>query len=436
MQNVRSGSHLELIGETWYYRRIVPRDARAAFGKAVVRISLGTKSLAEAKRLEKQYDVDFESRLREARGPRPGDYQKHRCVAEKILKENNWAGAPWDQEFAKIPQADRSGVSNEISRLLWQRGYGAVTGQSTEEVDAQDLPLRRGTESEHWAKVRAQLVELLEYYDKGSDPTIELAYEQWLKAKRRPQQTQNEARRYIEDFKKSAQLRTLTYIRRRHLTDWRDKLREAGDLAPKSINHRLGIVSAILRTGWREAEKATPADLARINVPEPVSNGRKSWSRAELLGALAALEPRSWSAWVFVVALTTGTRIGEPIAAVKDWYDFATGCIKVPAEFTKMKKEHALPIIELIREPLVEHISILPAGAYMFNAPRPANTKLKISHEASKWYSRFFDRHKIIDRVFHELRDTWIDAARKSTAKRDLWEIISGHSPRTGSDPY
>jgi len=267
MQNVRSGSHLELIGETWYYRRIVPRDARAAFGKAVVRISLGTKSLAEAKRLEKQYDVDFESRLREARGPRPGDYQKHRCVAEKILKENNWAGAPWDQEFAKIPQADRSGVSNEISRLLWQRGYGAVTGQSTEEVDAQDLPLRRGTESEHWAKVRAQLVELLEYYDKGSDPTIELAYEQWLKAKRRPQQTQNEARRYIEDFKKSAQLRTLTYIRRRHLTDWRDKLREAGDLAPKSINHWLEIVSAILRTGWREAEIATPPDLARINVP-------------------------------------------------------------------------------------------------------------------------------------------------------------------------
>jgi hypothetical protein len=46
------------------------------------------------------------------------------------------------------------------------------------------------------------------------------------------------------------------------LTDWRDKLREAGDLAPKSINHRLEIVVAILRTGWREAEFPAP-DLER-----------------------------------------------------------------------------------------------------------------------------------------------------------------------------
>lgn len=56
---------------------------------------------------------------------------------------------------------------------------------------------------------------------------------------------------------------------------------------------------------------------------EPVSSGRTSWSRDELLGALQALEPRSWSAWVFVIALTTGTRLGEPVAAVKEWYDFA-----------------------------------------------------------------------------------------------------------------
>jgi integrase len=137
---------------------------------------------------------------------------------------------------------------------------------------------------------------------------------------------------------------------------------------------------------------------------------------------------------VFVIALTTGTRLGEPVAAVKEWYDFA-GCIRVPAEFTKMKKAHALPIINLIREPLVEHISRLPADAYMFNAPRPAKAGLKVSHEVSKWFSRFFDRHEI-DKVFHELRHTWIEAARHSPVKKDIYEIISGHSPKTGSDPY
>jgi hypothetical protein len=64
MQNVRSGTHLELIGETWYYRRVVPPDARDVFGKTVVRFSLKTKSHTEARRLEKTHDVEFESRLR------------------------------------------------------------------------------------------------------------------------------------------------------------------------------------------------------------------------------------------------------------------------------------------------------------------------------------------------------------------------------------
>ena len=44
IQGVRSGSSLELIGETWHPRRVVPPDARAPFGKGKVRFSLMTKS--------------------------------------------------------------------------------------------------------------------------------------------------------------------------------------------------------------------------------------------------------------------------------------------------------------------------------------------------------------------------------------------------------
>jgi integrase len=429
---------LERIGDTWYYRRVVPPDARDVFRKRTIRVSLRTTSRAEATRLEKKHDVDFEARLYAARVPGPGRYQKNRVerlryIAKEILKENSLG--PWDQEFAKIPQADRIDVSNEIQRLFWQRGYGAARGQSDDEVEAQDLPFPRGTEpSALWAKARASLVHVIETFDtKVSDPTIEWAYEQWLKTKHRPQQTQDEARRYLEDFKKSAHLRTLAFIRRRHMTDWRETLRDAGNLAPKSINHRLEIVSAILRTGWREAE--IPArDLERINLPEPVSSGRTSWSRDELRGALQALEPRSWSAWVFVIALTTGTRLGELVAAVKEWYD-PVGCIHVPAQWTKMRKPHAVPIIELIRKPLVEQISSVPAGDYMFNAPRPAKDGLKISHEASKWFSRFRDRHNI-NKVFHELRHTWVEAARESPIKKEIYEIISGHAATTVSDRY
>ncbi len=70
---VRSGEHLEPIGETWYYRRVVPPDARPAFewdgkkGRTKVKFSLGTKSKTEARRLEKEHDVEFERRLAAAR---------------------------------------------------------------------------------------------------------------------------------------------------------------------------------------------------------------------------------------------------------------------------------------------------------------------------------------------------------------------------------
>jgi hypothetical protein len=59
-------------------------------------------------------------------------------------------------------------------------------------------------------------------------------------------------------------VRTLPAIRRHHLTDWRKQLKPDNPLAPRSINHRLEIVTAILRTGWREAEMQE-VNLERIN---------------------------------------------------------------------------------------------------------------------------------------------------------------------------
>jgi integrase len=75
------------------------------------------------------------------------------------------------------------------------------------------------------------------------------------------------------------------------------------------------------------------------------------------------LAPQSWGAWLYIIGLTTGSRIGEPIAARKEWYD-PLGFIRVPAEFTKMKKPHVIPIIELIR----------PSWRPMYPSSHPAIT--------------------------------------------------------------
>ena len=218
------------------------------------------------------------------------------------------------------------------------------------------------------------------------------------------------------------------------MTDWRTELKDAKILGAKTINHRLEIVSAILRHGWREAEIPDAPDLERINLPEPVTSGRTSWTEKEILQELGLLEPRSGSAWLYVIALTTGTRIGEPVPARREWYD-PMGCIHVPAEFTKMKKPHTMPVIELLRQPLAQHLRGVREGDFMFDVPRPSNEKLKISHEVSKWFSRLHHKHEI-PKVIHELRHTWVEAARYSEIKREIYEIISGHSNKTVSDGY
>jgi integrase len=102
---------------------------------------------------------------------------------------------------------------------------------------------------------------------------------------------------------------------------WRDSLvvakradGETKKYKPKSINQRIQLVTAILRVGWRNAEMPQP-DLTAVTVPEPDDNNRGAWTRDEILKALYALEPHSWQAWLSLLGLTSGVRLGELVVA-------------------------------------------------------------------------------------------------------------------------
>jgi hypothetical protein len=438
MTAVRGGSHLERIGATWYYHRVVPSDARAEFGKRVVRVSLKTANRFEAERLEKSHDVEFETRLKKARQTGPGGFPRDPKIriermVDEVLVSHVQEGMDIDTAltFSEIAGPDRTAVVQEIDRLA------GVYDQHKDNfrqlmTDLQDVILS----TEDWDRLRPEIVQLVRNHmaNRDTEFTVDWAYSKWQAAKERPEQTQTEARRYLDNFKHTTNVQTLSGVRRRHVTDWRDKLKKDGKLAPKSINQRLELVAAILRTGWRDAE-LPPADLNRINVPEPVTSNRTSWGREEILKALCVLEPHSWAAWMFVIALTTGTRIGEPTAAMKDWYD-PNGFLHLPRQYTKTRSARVLPIIDLIRPAFAKYVETRPNGGYLFDdAPRPANPKLKIGHETSKWFGRFFDRHNI-DRVFHELRHTWKEAARVSPIKKEMHDIISGHGATDVGDKY
>jgi len=121
--------------------------------------------------------------------------------------------------------------------------------------------------------------------------------------------------------------------------------------------------------------------------------------------------------------------------ARRSWWNPKTGFIELrDRRLAKADKEHAMPIIERLREPFAAYVAKRPDG-FLFDAPRPKDPDIPISNLASKTLNRFFKRQGI-SRVFHELRDSWIEEARHSSVKKELWEIISGHSAVTVSDRY
>jgi integrase len=271
--------------------------------------------------------------------------------------------------------------------------------------------------------------------------TVEWAYQRWLAVREDGTETVDAARLSLDEFLAHSKIVTLCDLRRHHFVEWRESLQNAEvPLAANSINKRLQLVRAIIRVGWREAE-FPQFDLADITLPVPEGNDRRALNRSEILAILQALasEPL-WARWTFVIALTTSTRLSEILAARIGCFNHETGFIESRRDAVKgrrgRRKAHAMPILGYIREPFLRYIMGRPSDDFLLaNAPRSLNTKLPAGHEASKWFGRFFGKNKL-EVCFHETRDTWIHHARHSAIKRDLWEIISGHSEKCMSDRY
>jgi integrase len=425
---------------------VVPQDARAAFGKSEVVVCLRTAIEAEAKRLEKQHDVDFEWRLKRVRDDANPDTRRARLAVDII--EASPLNPTGQMALAYLPAEDREAV-----RALVSPHYAALDSHRNEiarllhEIK-QVLP-STPLDPEIWERCRDAIVSVVRQHiatATGHPPppavdgvrTLEWAFSRWLRTRagERTEESVDTGRRHFDAFIAHSKLVMLDQVRRSHVLEWRDHLVESGEYRPNSINQRLQLVGAILRVGWRDAE-IPEQNLKGIILPNPDDNDRGAWRREQILKVLRALEPNTWASWVYLIGLTTGVRIGEPMAARVGWFDPKTGMIEVNnRKFTKAKKLHCMPLLSFLRAPLTSLTEGRSPDEYLFpNAPRPSNPKLRASHEASKWFGRFFRKHKV-GRVFHELRDTWIEAAKHSTVEKDIWEIISGHSAATVSDRY
>ncbi len=165
---VRSGSHLKQIGDTWYYRRVVPPEARHLFGKSEVKFSLSTTRRVEAERLEKQHDVDFEKTLTNARESAadgwPTDAERRReKMVDSLLYEHVTGDRPVAELLQFLPETDRSIVADQIERLS---DIGKTREANLESLfdDLDEMILETGQD---WPFVRAGILAVVRNYLDG-----------------------------------------------------------------------------------------------------------------------------------------------------------------------------------------------------------------------------------------------------------------------------
>jgi integrase len=399
--------------------------------------SLETSNENEAMRREKRLDVEFEERLQAARGARDPEKlaeivaqatpieislsNKWGFPARDDLNDEDYLRAASDANDHLIPRYD---LLKAISRAL-----APLRGDQIEQI----RPALLSVIGQQVGRATGSHVVIVD-----NTHTLNWAYDRWLRkrAGRRDNETIKRTRSHLNEFVDHSKLVLLGDVRRAHLLAWRDRLVDGKKYANNSLNQRVQLVGAVLRTGWADAEMPEQ-NLRDLLLETDDEKLRVRWSRDEILMALSALKPGSWSAWLYLIGLTTGTRIGEPTAARVGWLNPRTNMIEVDdPRYTKAHKKHVMPLIKCLRGPMLRLAEGRDKDEHLFaDAPRPANEKIPISHETSKWFGRHFDRLKI-DRVFHELRHTWIEEARHSSVERDVWEVISGHSARTVSDRY
>ena len=448
---IRSGDHIKLRGGVYHYRRAVPADCRKPYGAWEKTKSLETSVRSEARLKEKIEDLEFEARIAEIRAAR----DPH-AVAQVITDEMRMvgganstvgiSGAVFERIRDRIDDAGLSDGEAQVARRAVLDYSGRLPDQQ-EELRALfgeigDIFAKPGN-PDIFARYRSAALSLAHQMVDGAtssstdDPSINTlpwSWERWIKAGGHTGGSIKQAKRHWRSFVDHCELVLLGDVRRKHVVAWRDTLIDSGELAENSINQRLQLVTAILRAGWREAEMLVP-DLQKIKLAVDDS-GRQPWTCDEILSALRVLKPHSWQAWLFLISLTTSVRLGEPVAALREWWKPERGFIEIPKRATKKRKFHAIALIECLRGPFEAFLKSRPQNGYLFDCPRPTDPDEPISNFASRSINRFL-HDKGIDRVFHELRDTWIYEARHTNdVKKELWEIVSGHSAATASDTY
>ena len=127
------------------------------------------------------------------------------------------------------------------------------------------------------------------------------------------------------------------------------------------------------------------------------------------------------------LALLTGARRGELLAAKWDDFDLVVGVWVRPASVTKQARLHRVPLSDVAMRLLAEMRRQSPATVWLFPAPRGGHRK----HIREAWKALRV-RANIRDVRLHDLRHTFASISASAGASLPLIGAMLGHaSPAT-----
>jgi len=470
----------------WWYRRDVPKDVRTAFGCTAVWKSLNTSNETEAKRLEKELDVEFERRLREARNARNPQFVADRIKADVRLTNG---GMTVRGGFGMSGRVLQAGLQSDAAIEAHQAVLDRVRHLSARSVELRELFPELGDrftgpiEPDAIAQFRTAALaiaglltsppEASETSDAANGTAILPAVPgfctlgtilvKWQNEKSPAKKTVYSWKKilaklvvHLQGIEKVTEDQLLAWnaasLSEKDVIGWKDAL-VAAKLDGKTIANHLTILRTIYN--YAGANKLVPATVVeavrsvKYKAKRKAGTGRRGYTddeaRAILLAARAEKDPvLRWAPWV---AACQGCRIDEICGAMVGDIE-RDGDVWVlhiqldnrddDAELKNENAERTLPLHPaLIAEGFLDYVAGLPKNGALFAGIKP-DMFCRRGGNGSKRVARWVrDKVKITDlrkAPSHSWRHRFRTTVRhpRYSIGEDVADYLCGHKGEGG----
>lgn len=459
-------THLSKRGTRYYFRRKIPIDLQAHYGREEIVRSLGTSDRKEAVRLCRAVGVEVDAEFEKVRAslvvpnaePSPAPVRVNADdLASRLLADlrrgRDGEAAKGHQELEKFMDGARLSLEAAESSLRGDLGVRYANSRMEAMRNALrafltgDGSVREGMSTPAHSSVPTA----------PGNTSLHDLIGKWSEEKAPTARTVSEVRLAVDRFIEHVGDIPAQRVEPRHAVQFKDKLLAAG-MTAATTSKQLRMLSIIMTTARENLlAVSNPFSGIKVHAPKNAKEKRLPFDLAALqkifsspvyaVGNIPKAGAGQAAFWLPLLALFSGARLEElaqlrPDDVAEEEYmaEDGTTCRAWVLTLTDSGDGQALknegsrrrfPVHpELIRLGFIEYAQAAKGRARIFDKLTPD----RYGSEGGNW-SKWFGRYLrnvigVTDRrmVFHSFRHTFKEAARRAGVPEDVHDAITGHS--------